>query len=219
MTLQRLRECVGEFTRLCERSGHDGELMIDRGRELLLDLIVHDDWLPEFASVPGETFYRQYLLHCDPLERFSIVSFVWGPSQRTPIHDHNVWGLVGILRGAERWHRFKKSADGALREAGFGILSQGEIDLLSPAHGDIHQVANAFDDRPSISIHVYGANIGDSHRNVYDPRTGKSKPFRSGYDNQVLPNIWKADSENEGPVYCDDLREPDERLFAPFGAS
>ena len=82
MTLQRLRECVGEFTRLCERSGHDGELMIDRGRELLLDLIVHDDWLPEFASVPGETFYRQYLLHCDPLERFSIVSFVWGPSRR-----------------------------------------------------------------------------------------------------------------------------------------
>ncbi len=32
-------------------------------------------------------------------ERFCVVSFVWGPDQATPIHNHTVWGLVGVLRG------------------------------------------------------------------------------------------------------------------------
>ena len=50
--------------------------------------------------------YRQYLLHCDPLERFSVVSFVWGPGQQTPVHDHTVWGMVGVLRGAEICEEF-----------------------------------------------------------------------------------------------------------------
>jgi hypothetical protein len=48
----------------------------------------------EFAE-PAPDTYRQYLLHCDPLERFSVVSFVWGPGHRTPIHDHTVWDWWG----------------------------------------------------------------------------------------------------------------------------
>lgn len=200
MTLHRLRKCVEEFTQLCERSCGSSELIVETGRGLLHDLIAHDDWLPEFSSVPGAKFYRQYLLHCDPLERFSIVSFVWGPGQRTPIHDHNVWGLVGVLRGAEHWRRFRKSADEGLCEDSFTTLSRGDIDSVSPAEGDIHQVANAYNDRSSISIHVYGANIGAIARNVYDPRTGKSKPFISGYDNYELPNLWKPEISAEDSV-------------------
>ena len=61
----------------------------------------HDDWLPEEFAAPSPESYRQYLLHCDPLERFSVVSFVWMPGHRTPIHDHTVWGLVGVMRGEE----------------------------------------------------------------------------------------------------------------------
>ncbi len=64
-------------------------------------MIRHDDWLPAAYAAPDPARYRQYLLHCDSAERFSIVSFVWGPGQLTPIHDHTVWGLVGVLRGAE----------------------------------------------------------------------------------------------------------------------
>ena len=59
-----------------------------------------DAWLPEAYAEAGPR-YRQYLLHCDPLERFCVVSFVWGPGQKTPIHNHTVWGLVGMLRGEE----------------------------------------------------------------------------------------------------------------------
>ena len=51
------------------------------------------------AALPGVSS-SQYLLYCDPEERFSVVSFVWGPGQSTPTHDPSVWGLIGVLRGA-----------------------------------------------------------------------------------------------------------------------
>ena len=47
----------------------------------------------------------------------------------------------------------------------------------------IHRVVNALDDRVSISIHAYGANIGKVRRHVFDPQTGSVKEFVSGYAN------------------------------------
>ena len=70
-------------------------------RDLMAHLIACDRWLPEAFAQAGQSSYAQHLLHCDPLERFSVVSFVWGPGAATPIHNHTVWGLVGMLRGAE----------------------------------------------------------------------------------------------------------------------
>ena len=46
-------------------------------------------------------------------------------------------------------------------------LLPGQVEAVSPAVGDIHRVNNAHDDRVSISIHVYGANIGAVRRSVY----------------------------------------------------
>jgi predicted metal-dependent enzyme (double-stranded beta helix superfamily) len=56
--------------------------------------------------------------------------------------------------------------------------------------GDIHTVANALADRPSVSIHVYGANIGAVRRHVFDAETGAAKDFVSGYSAATVPNLW-----------------------------
>jgi len=56
----------------------------------------------------------------------------------------------------------------------------GAIDAISPTIGDIHRVSNAFDDRVTISIHVYGADIGKVRRSTYD-QDGSRKTFVSGY--------------------------------------
>ena len=165
-------------------------------RDCLQTLIAEDTWLPEDFAEPHPEHYQQYLLHCDPQERFSVVSFVWGPGQKTPIHDHTVWGLIGILRGAETSRRFDRAADGQLTELGVDRCEVGEIEIVSPSRGDIHEVANALPDRASVSIHVYGANIGAVRRHVFDPDTGASKSFISGYSSQAVPNLWdrsKAD--------------------------
>jgi predicted metal-dependent enzyme (double-stranded beta helix superfamily) len=189
-----LREFVAAVTR---------EVAVDRPeaqrlaavREQLAALVARDDWLPDELAQPHPEFYRQYLLHADPLERFSVVSFVWGPGQRTPVHDHTVWGLIGMLRGEETAQPFGWAPDGRLEAQGSAVtLKPGQVEAVSPTLGDIHQVSNAWADRTSISIHVYGANIGAVQRWVY-AADGTRKPFVSGYSNAWVPNLWDRSKE------------------------
>jgi predicted metal-dependent enzyme (double-stranded beta helix superfamily) len=184
-----LRRFVTGMTGLADSADGDEEAMIDGTRSLLAELIADDDWLPGEFAQEGDT-YRQYLLHCDPKQRFSVVSFVWGPGQTTPIHDHTVWGLIGMLRGAETGQRFTLGENGNLTAGKEEKLEQGAIEVVSPTRGDVHKVSNALADRASISIHVYGANIGAVSRHVFDPLTGAPKEFISGYSNETVPNLW-----------------------------
>jgi predicted metal-dependent enzyme (double-stranded beta helix superfamily) len=187
--LAQLRRFVGDLGTLVEQVPDEPRLLAE-GTALLAALVATDDWLPDAYAAPDPARYQQYLLHCDSLERFSIVSFVWGPGQATPIHDHRVWGLVGVLRGAELVEQFTRDEEGALRSAGPAHrLPAGAVESFAPATGDIHRVANAYDDRPSVSIHVYGGNIGAVARATFD-RTGQPKPFISGYANATLTNLW-----------------------------
>jgi predicted metal-dependent enzyme (double-stranded beta helix superfamily) len=187
--LDRLRDFVTGIGTLLDRT-HDERSLLEEGSAALGKLVAHDDWLPDAYAAPDPDRYRQYLLHCDSRERFSVVSFVWGPGQATPIHDHRVWGLVGVLRGAELSERFARYPDGGLHAVGaIERLEAGEVEAVSPSVGDIHRVSNAFDDRVSISIHLYGSNIGAVERATYDA-AGAPMRFVSGYANAVLPNLW-----------------------------
>ncbi len=148
----------------------------------LARLVARDDWLPPAYAQPHPAHYQQYLLHADPAGRFSIVSFVWGPGQATPIHDHGIWGAVGQLRGAE--HAQAYTADGTTPPRPIGpphTLLPGAVELIGPEVHDIHKVANA-GAGVSVSIHIYGTNIGTHPRHVY-PEAGGIKPFISGYAN------------------------------------
>lgn len=194
LRLDRLRLFISELSDLLDRETDEAALL-DHGQGLLGSLVAHDDWLPADLAKPDPTRYQQYLLHCDSRQRFSIVSFVWAPGQRTPIHDHRVWGLIGMLRGAEYSQGFARTEQGALVPAGEPVrIDPGHVETVSPRIGDIHQVSNAFDDRVSISIHVYGANIGAVRRAVY-LADGSEKAFISGYTNTRLPNIWDLSKE------------------------
>ena len=194
MPLQTLRDFVVATTRELDRPRPEAELL-PAVRAHLARLVARDDWLPDALAQPHAQHYRQYLLHADPLERFSVVSFVWGPGQHTPVHDHTVWGLIGMLRGEELSQAYAADAQGRLLPQGDPTrLRPGQVEAVSPTLGDIHQVRNAFDDRVSISVHVYGANIGAVRRSVYAD-DGSRKPFVSGYTNEWVPNLWDRSKE------------------------
>lgn len=194
MAIRKLREFIADIATLVDSSASESTLL-DQGRLALRELIRVDDWLPPQYAQPSTERYQQFLLYADARQRFSVVSFVWGPGQQTPIHDHTVWGLIGVLRGAEFSTPYVRGDDGALRQAGPEIrLDTGSVEAVSPAIGDIHRVRNAYDDRTSISIHVYGANIGAVRRATY-PAEGLPKPFISGYSNDTLPNLWDLGKE------------------------
>ena len=104
--------------------------------------------------------------------------------------------MVGMLRGSETSLRFAPDPEtGALKPGVLTELKPGDVELLLPAEGDIHQVTNALPDRGSISIHVYGGNIGAVRRSTFDVKTGQPKLFVSGYTNREQPNIWDRSVE------------------------
>jgi predicted metal-dependent enzyme (double-stranded beta helix superfamily) len=188
--LTRLKRVVQAMTRLSEQQPDEAALLAEAA-PLMRGLVERDDWLPEVLAQQHPEFYRQYLLHADPLGRFSIVSFVWGPGQQTPVHDHTVWGIIAMLRGAEYSQAYQRTASGTLEPSGAEHrLEAGEVEMVSPTLGDVHRVRNAFADKASISIHMYGANIGEVRRHVFDTATGQPKDFVSGYSNAMVPNLW-----------------------------
>jgi len=190
----RLLEFVAAMTRLASEGPLAEAQLLERATPLMRALVAQDDWLPEAMTASHPQYYQQHLLYGDPLDRFSLVSFVWGPGQKTPVHDHTVWGIIGMLRGAECGQRYARSADGRLVAQGDEVtLRPGDLDIVSPEVGDIHVVRNAFDDRVSISIHLYGGNIGRIARHVFVPQTGEIKAFVSGYSNALVPNLWARD--------------------------
>ena len=187
----KLLTFVKELSLLMEEKPSEA-IIFTKGKRLLENLIEVDDWLPEAFSQAHPQYYQQYLLYADPLDRFSIVSFVWGPGQRTPVHNHTVWGMVGQLRGEEKGTPYYRQSDGCFTAGESTISPPGHVDTVSPNTHDVHVVENHLTNQTSISIHVYGGNIGKIQRSVFDPITGAEKSFVSGYANTVVPNLWKS---------------------------
>jgi predicted metal-dependent enzyme (double-stranded beta helix superfamily) len=178
-----LRQFVTDVAMWVGKEPEESKLLPKIGESMGM-LVANDDWLDPAFARPHPEYYQQYLLYADPDDRFSVVSFVWGPGQHTPIHDHTVWGVIGTLRGAELAQNYELSADGVPHALSEEIeLSPGDVEFVSPTIGDVHRVRNALDDRVSISIHAYGANIGKVRRHVFPPEGGAPKDFVSGYAN------------------------------------
>ncbi len=202
MSIDRLRRFIGDMTSLTGGAWQDKDeaAIVEVGAKLLGELVKHDDWLPDSAAKVPAHGYAQNLLWCDPFERFCVVSFVWAPSANTPVHDHQMWGLVGMLRGSETSLHFTRHPEtGVLVPGELNKLEPGEVEVLVPAPrnpgGDIHQVTNALADQGSVSIHVYGGNIGAVRRHTFDVKTGAPNLFVSGYTNREQPNIWDRSVE------------------------
>ena len=150
----------------------DAERLLDDPRAIgtrLGALLAHDGWLAPEHRVPDEERYRQHLLHVSPCRRLSIVALVWLPGQRTPIHDHVSWCVVGVYEGRERETRYRAvEVDGerGLQAVGSVDARPGHVEVIVPSVEDIHSVT-AVGEGPTISIHVYGADIERLGSSIY----------------------------------------------------
>ena len=119
------------------------------------------DLLSAAQQEPDEDQYRQHVLHVEDDGSFSIVSLVWLPGQRTPIHDHVSWCVVGVHVGEETEIRYDVHADGEdryLTQSKVSVNPNRSVCAVTPP-GDIHEVLNSCASK-AMSIHVYGADIG-----------------------------------------------------------
>jgi predicted metal-dependent enzyme (double-stranded beta helix superfamily) len=96
-----------------------------------------------------------------------------------------------VLRGSEVSQRYV-IGDGKVHESGAtNILEAGAIDMVSPSIGDIHKVWNGNKSRSSVSLHLYGGNIGTIRRHSFET-DGTINAFQSGYSSNVVTNVWAA---------------------------
>lgn len=190
--VEPLRKLMAYVDDLLDSPKHDDEAwLLGKLKPAMHELVSHDGWLPELAAKEGAKYYKQYLLYGDPRNRFSILSYVWRPGQGTPIHNHTVWGVIGVLRGTEQSQRYERSPEGPMVALGGpDVFHAGDVTAVSPTIGDIHAVHNPSKDTTAISIHLYGANIGIIERDAFAASDGHITKFVSGYSSDTSPNMW-----------------------------
>jgi 3-mercaptopropionate dioxygenase len=135
----------------------------------LAELLDQDGWLAPEHQLPGTDRYRQHLLHVSPSRRVSVVALVWRPGQRTPIHDHVSWCVVGVYRGVEQETRYRLVERGGIEQLEYVETIDahpGHVEALIPPAENIH-VVEAGGRGLTISIHVYGADIERLGSSVY----------------------------------------------------
>jgi predicted metal-dependent enzyme (double-stranded beta helix superfamily) len=93
--------------------------------------------------------------------------------RRTPPHDHGTWATILLLSGEEKNTLYRRD-EGGLRKAGEVTLTRGSIltMLAETAH-----VAECLSDGPAIGLHVYGGDIFDLPRRMWNPETLEEHPL------------------------------------------
>ena len=150
------------------------------------ELLADPDWLPfEYQAAAPQSGMGggigQWLLYRAAGQSLSLFSLVVPPGSETPIHDHLAWGLVGLYRG-EQDEEIYAMRDGALELVERRALVPVDFYALIPPRDDIHRVRTTSAET-SVSIHLLTNDTGCVWRHSFDPDSGESKPFRSGYVN------------------------------------
>ena len=149
-------------------------------------LIASPEPIPPEAFVSRKDKFSNNLLYRPEDRIFSVMGGNWLPGQTTPIHDHLTWAIVGVYDGEERESIYRRTDNGSdPRKARLEMVSErinkkGHVTVLGKSA--IHRIDN-ISIRPSLSIHMYGLDIGTAERHSYDPHTGEISAFVSGYCN------------------------------------
>lgn len=158
-------------------------------RERLPSLVVRMDLLAEVlrAAVGGSPrpdlrhatiFDNEILLHQDPGGLFSLRLYLYGPGERTFVHDHTTWGVSGSAHGQLEIQRFRPAGEGGSRESsGLAaenrlILAPNELETTLPFEHGIHRTGNP-DAGTTWMLSAYGPPARRAVMHGYDPDTGR----------------------------------------------
>lgn len=156
-----------------------------RVRERLARAIEQGFSLPEQVKRPNPDRYVMYPIFVAPDSSFCVASAVWGVGQQTPVHDHGVWGVVGIAEGVEREEAFRRGPGGPLVHHSTNDLTPGDVIVCCTTDQDLHRVS-AVGEQPCVGIHVYGGDIGTIRRRSYDVDTSEVSWFTSAWGGDAV---------------------------------
>lgn len=181
-----LQQFIKDLTNITNRY-QEQEKIVAVAKPLLVELVKVPACIePRFKRHGGKT-YGRYMLHRAQL--FNVTSVVWGPGDGAKAHNHDTWGLVGVVENELQETRFKRRDDGS--KAGFAELEPtgvnsnkaGMVSTLVAPDNDIHQMLNTTQ-KNTVEVHVYGKDLANMQRLQFDIGSRSVKFFASAkYDN------------------------------------
>ena len=95
----------------------------------------------------------------------------------SPIHNHLMWVVIGILEGEEKNYLYRRTDDGGV-ELEEEIVLKPETGIFPLRADRIHAIETPTD-QPMCALHVYGGNILErSSRSAWDPETMEEVPYK-----------------------------------------
>ncbi len=181
-----LEEFIQDLDRITRAENSPAKIVAE-AKPLLAELVKDPDCIEPRFKQHGGNIYGRYMLHRAPL--FNVTSVVWGPGDGAKAHNHDTWGLVGVLENELQETRFKRCDDGA--KEGFAELEvtavnsnkSGMVSTLVAPEDDIHEMLNVTQ-KNTVEVHVYGKDLANMPRLQFDVAKKITKIFASAkYDN------------------------------------
>jgi predicted metal-dependent enzyme (double-stranded beta helix superfamily) len=117
-------------------------------------------------------------------ENLTVLRVFTPPNFVSPIHNHLMWVVIGILEGEEKNYFYRRTENG-------GVEVEQEVVLtpetgIYPLRADMIHAIEIPSNKPLCGLHVYGGNILErSSRSVWHPDTMEEVPYTfekvSGY--------------------------------------
>lgn len=114
-------------------------------------------------------FENEVVLYRDPARVFSLRLYLFGPGDRTPIHDHSSWGVSGPAFGELEWAPYRLEAPPArLSPRPPRRLSPGEVETTLPLAAGIHRTGSP-GPGSVLMVSIYGTPLRRLFLNFYEP--------------------------------------------------
>ncbi|EKN70652.1 cysteine dioxygenase type I [Neobacillus bataviensis LMG 21833] len=167
------------------QQNHNEKTITREVGNLLKPLLQVEGFLDERFREPNSERSKVYNVYVAPDKSFSIASAVWNPGQGTPIHDHCTWGIIGVVQGVEietHYHQPDGYKKEPLKCKEVHILQKGEVLVCCTTDQDIHDVRGGYSGEPCVGFHVYGGDLAEIDRHVYNPLTGERKAMKTAWE-------------------------------------
>jgi predicted metal-dependent enzyme (double-stranded beta helix superfamily) len=173
-TLQTFIDDLDRIT----REETSAERITERAAPLLGRLVKDPSSIPpEYLKSTPQSRGR-YMLHRAP--RFNVTSVIWRPGDSAGAHNHETWGVIGVIDNEIEETRYRVSetpgGKASLEVSSVTRHARGAVSRLIPGD-EVHRMHNPTG-RDTVEIHVYGKDLVDLRRKMWSD-DGTEKPLVS----------------------------------------
>ena len=170
-----LKNFITDLERITGRET-EPQRVIAQVAPLLSRLSKVPDAIPSlFRRRPPDGRRGRYMLHRGAA--FNVTSVVWAPGEALDAHNHDTWGVIGVVENEILETRYRVPP--GCRPEPYAVLRHraGAISSLLPPDNDVHAMHNPTD-RDTVEIHVYGRDLVGLKRQIW-AADGTGKPLIS----------------------------------------